>query len=235
MVTPHAAQRDLPGSHMCGWVGTKLPRVLPTLALSLLLAADQRVLPVQADLSAVAGLGERSAAGVALYVGVAAGPARPPWGTPFGGLGFEYVQQLGRVPFRASYGLQLRAGYAWSPEGNQPSLMPDVLVYVRLTPFVGSKVGFGDGQVGPGLQPESGPDGVFGFRAGIGLTSPWWTATFLFHRPFAGERGFLGDALNVFTTLLLIPVALLNHVELVAELVGLAGESTFTVRFGTGF
>lgn len=96
-------------------------------------------------------------------------------------------------------------------------------------------LGFGDGVVGPGLQAPSGPDGVFGFRAGLGVTAPWWTGTFLFHRPFDTERGFFGDFLNVFTTLLLIPVALLNHVELVAELVGRAGESTITLRFGTGF
>lgn len=220
---------------MCAGVGTTLPIVLTLAFLVLSGAADQRVMPFQADLSAVAGLGERSAAGLALYVGTAVGPARPPWGTPFGGIGFEFVQQLERVPFRASYGVQLRGGYAWSHEGNQPSLMPDVLVYVRLTPFVGSSVGFGDGQVGPGLQVPSGPDGVFGFRAGLGITSPWWTGTLLFHRPFENERGFFGEFLNVFTTLVLLPIALLNHVEVVAELVGRAGESTLTLRFGTGF
>jgi hypothetical protein len=205
------------------------------LALALLIiatSADQRVVPFQADLSGVAGLGEQSRAALALYAGTAIGPVRPPWGTPFGGIGFEFVQQLGRVPFRASYGVQLRGGYAWSHAGNQPTLMPDVFVYVRLTPFVGSNIGVGDGQI---VGPVSGPDGVFGFRAGIGVTSPWWTSTFLFHRPFEAERGFLGEFLNVFTTLLLIPVALLNHVELVAEFVRLAGESTLTLRFGTGF
>lgn len=221
---------------MCAGVSITLgPVLLPVLAMLVSGAVEQRVMPFQADLSAVAGLGERSAAGLALYVGAALGPVRPPWGTPFGGVGFEFVQQLGRVPFRASYGVQFRGGYAWGAAGNQAELMPDVYLYVRLTPFVGSSVGFGDGQIAPGLQAPPGPDGVFGFRAGIGVTSPWWTKTFLFQRPFEGERGFFGEFLNVFTTLLLLPVALLNHVELVAELVGLAGESTLTVRFGAGF
>lgn len=204
--------------------------LLPVLVMLVSGGQDQRVLPFQADLCAVAGLGDRSAAGVALYVGAALGPARPPWGTPFGGVGFEFVQQLGRVPFRASYGVQLRGGYAWSGAGNRPALMPDVYLYVRLTPFVGTSAGVGDGQASP-----SGREGVFGFRAGLGVTSSWWTKTLLFQRPFGGERGFLGDFLNVFTTLVLIPVALLNHVELVAELVGLEGESTLTLRLGSGF
>ncbi len=203
----------------------------------LVLAADgdKHLLPFQADLSAVAGLGERSAAGLALYVGVAAGPARPPWGAPFGGLGFEFVQAAGFSPFRASYGLQLRAGYAWSrADSKADSLMPDVLVFVRVTPFIGSSTGVGDGQLPPGFYGPM-PDGVLGVRVGIGLTSPWWTSVFLFHRPFGDERGFLGEAMNVFTTLLLAPIGLLNHLELVGELVALTGGSTMTIRFGCGF
>lgn len=208
---------------------------LLSLALTLDPPADQRVLPVQADLSAVAGLGERSAAGVAVYVGAAAGLART-WGMPFAGLGFEFVHATGFTPFRASYGVQLRAGYTWTHADARPrELMPDVMVYLRVTPFIGSNTGFGDGGLPAGVQYDRGPDGVPGVRVGLGLTAPWWTSKLLFHRPFADERGPLSQFLNVFTTLLLAPFALLNHVELVGELVTLPGASTLTVRFGCGF
>lgn len=200
-------------------------------------APTERVLfPFQADLSAVAGLGERSAAGLALYVGGAAGPSRSTSGTPFGGLGFEFVQAAGFLPFHASYGLQLRAGYAWSREDHLSAPMSDVLVFVRVTPFVGTSTGIGDGQAPPAGYVGPRPDGVLGVRVGLAVTSAWWTELFLFHRPFGGEeRGFLGDALNVFSTLLLAPIGLLNHLELVGEFVDLPGASTLTLRFGCGF
>lgn len=201
----------------------------------LALGADQRVLPVQADLSGVAGLGERSAAGFALYVGAAAGPARTT-GMPFGGLGFEFVHAAGFIPFRTSYGVQLRAGYAWTRADKRPTeLMPDVMVFVRVTPFIGSNSGFGDGQLPPGLQYARGPDGVLGLRLGVGVTAPWWTSTLLFHRPFAAEGGPFGDFVNVLTSLLLAPFALLDHLELVGELIDLPGASTITLRVGCGF
>jgi len=196
---------------------------------------DQRLLPVQADLTGIAGLGERSAAGVALYVGAAVGTARA-WGMPFGGMGFEFSQAVGFSPFRTSYGLQLRAGWAWTRDDPKPKeLMPDVMVFLRVTPFIGSSSGFGDAQLPPGVQYARGPDGLFGLRIGVGLTSPWWTSTLLFHRPFGSEHTHVGDLVNVFTTLLLAPFALINHVEVVGELVGLTGASTLTVRLGCGF
>jgi hypothetical protein len=182
---------------------------------------EQRVLPVQADLSAVAGLGERSAAGVAVYVGAAAGLART-WGNPFAGLGFELVHAAGFTPFRASYGVQFRAGYAWTRKDLRPKeLMPDV--------------GFGDLGLPAGVIYPRGPDGVRGVRVGLGLTAPWWTGTLLFHRLFADEKGGLGQFLNVAVTLLLAPFSLMNHLEVVGELVGLKDASTVTVRLGCGF
>ncbi|MFT3706837.1 MAG: hypothetical protein QM817_04140 [Archangium sp.] len=196
---------------------------------------EQHVLPVQANLSGVAGLGERSAAGFALYVGAAGGPARP-WGMPFGGLGFEFVHATGFTPFRTSYGAQFRAGWAWTREDKRArELMPDVMVFLRVTPFIGSNVGFGDGQLPPGIVYPKGPDGLLGVRIGIAVTAPWWTSTLLFHRPFAAEKGRFGELVNVLTTLLLAPFALLNHVELVGELIDLPGASTITLRLGCGF
>ncbi len=196
---------------------------------------EQRVLPVQADLSAVAGLGERSAAGVAVYVGAAAGLART-WGNPFAGLGFELVHAAGFTPFRASYGVQFRAGYAWTRKDLRPKeLMPDVMVFLRVTPFIGSNTGFGDLGLPAGVIYPRGPDGVRGVRVGLGLTAPWWTGTLLFHRLFADEKGGLGQFLNVAVTLLLAPFSLMNHLEVVGELVGLKDASTVTVRLGCGF
>jgi hypothetical protein len=196
---------------------------------------EHPLFPFQADLSAVAGLGERSAAGLALYVGAAAGPWRAGGGSPFGGLGFEFVQAASYSPFHASYGVQLRGGYAWSREGHDTP-MADLLVFARVTPFVGTSTGVGDSQFASTGYTGPHPDGIFGVRVGVGVTSAWWTELFLFHRPFGGEeRGFLGDALNVFTTLLLAPIGLLNHLELVGEIVELPGASTLTLRFGCGF
>ncbi|MBL8912567.1 MAG: hypothetical protein JNM17_17875 [Archangium sp.] len=197
--------------------------------------AEQRVLPVQADLSGVAGLGERSAAGFALYVGAAGGPARAS-GMPFGGIGFEFVHAVGFLPFRTSYGAQFRAGWAWAHDDKRGrELMPDVMVFLRVTPFVGSNVGFGDGGLPPGIQYAKGKDGVLGLRIGVAVTAPWWTSTLLFHRPFAAERGPFGELINVLSSLLLAPFALLNHVELVGELIDVPNASTITLRLGCGF
>ena len=193
-------------------------------------------MPFQMDLSVVAGLGDRSAAAVGLYLGVATGPARPPWGTPFGGLGLEFVQQLGTVPYRASWGVQVRGGYAWSSSAREDDLLPDLMVYGRLTPFWGTDVGFGDLATPPSPRPEPPPHtSVFGLRAGVGVTAPWWTKTLLFLHPFDAEHGFRGETLNVLSTLVLAPLALLNHVELVAELFASGDYTTLTLRFGTGF
>jgi hypothetical protein len=205
-------------------------------ALSQAPLAERRVLPFQLDLSLVAGLGQRSAAAFALYLGVATGPSRPPWGTPFGGLGLEYTQQLGTVPYRASWGVQLRGGYAWSSAAREEERLPDVTVFLRATPFFGSSVGIGDTASPP--MPSSDPPprtSVWGFRVGVGVTAPWWTKTLLFLRPFDERKGFGGETLNVLATLVLAPIALLNHLELVAELFADGQYSTLTLRFGTGF
>lgn len=220
------------------WVTSSSPVLALVLCTALAQAplAERRVMPFQMDLSVVAGLGERSAAAVGLYLGVATGPARPPWGTPFGGLGLEYVQQLGSVPYRASWGVQVRGGYAWSSNAREDDLLPDLLVFARLTPFWGTDVGFGDVAMPP--PPTNEPPtrtSVFGLRAGIGVTAPWWTRKLLFMRPFDKERGFSGETLNVLSTLVLAPLALLNHVELVAEVFANGDYSTLTLRFGTGF
>ena len=199
--------------------------------------AERRVLPFQMDLSFVAGLGERSAAAFALYLGLATGPSRPPWGTPFGGLGLEYVQQLGTVPYRASWGAQLRAGYAWSSgDDRDSSRLPDFMVFLRVTPFWGTAVGIGDAVAAPPSpdQPAS-ETSIFGLRAGVGFTAPWWTKTLLFLRPFSERHDFAGETLNVLATVVLIPIALLNHVEVVAELFPGGQYSTVTFRFGCGF
>jgi hypothetical protein len=76
---------------------------------------------------------------------------------------------------------------------------------------------------------------LFGLRLGLGVTIPWWTRKLLFLRPFADQRGFGGETLTVLATLLFAPVALLNHVELLAELFAQGDSSTLTLRFGTGF
>ncbi|MEW5739542.1 MAG: hypothetical protein AB1938_11485 [Myxococcota bacterium] len=205
-------------------------------ALSQAPLAERRIMPLQADLSLVAGLGARSAAAFAIYLGVATGPARPPWGTPFGGVGFEFVQQLGTVPYRASWGVQVRGGYAWSPSARDEDLLPDLLVFGRVTPFWGSDVGFGDVAAPPDPAPSPpSKTSVFGIRVGAGVTVPWWTRKLLFLRPFEERRGFGGETLNVLATLLLAPLALLNHVEVVAELFAQGDYSTITFRFGTGF
>jgi hypothetical protein len=98
-----------------------------------------------------------------------------------------------------------------------------------VTPFVGSSTGIAE------LGFGAGPEGVPGLRLGVGVTLPWWTKTLLFFRPFGDRRGFLGEGLNVVATLLLVPLALFNHIEVVGELVPLAGASTVTVRLGCGF
>lgn len=197
--------------------------------------AERRVMPLQTDVSLVAGLGARSAAAFALYLGVATGPARPPWGTPFGGVGLEFAQQLGTVPYRASWGVQVRGGYAWSSTANDDDLLPDVFLFARLTPFWGTDVGFGDvsGPPTPQDRPAS-RTSLFGLRLGVGVTAPWWTKTLLFLRPFRDERGFAGETLNVLATLVLLPLALLNHVEVVAEVFANGDYSTLTLRFGAG-
>jgi hypothetical protein len=198
--------------------------------------AERRILPLQMDLSFVAGLGQRSAAALALYLGVATGPARPPWGTPFGGVGFEFSQQLGTVPYRASWGVQVRGGYAWSSAARDEDVLPDVLVFGRVTPFWGTDVGVGDAARPPMLASDpAAKTSLFGLRLGLGVTIPWWTRKLLFLRPFADQRGFGGETLTVLATLLLAPVALLNHVELLAELFAQGDSSTLTLRFGTGF
>ncbi|GMU62952.1 MAG: hypothetical protein IT380_05180 [Myxococcales bacterium] len=197
--------------------------------------AERRIMPLQTDLSFVAGLGQRNAAAFALYLGIAVGPLRPPWGTPFGGVGFEFAQQLGTVPYRASWGVQVRGGYAWSFAARDDDVLPDVLVFGRVTPFWGTDVGFGDVASPPSPNEPASRTSLFGVRVGAGVTVPWWTKKLLFLRPFDEQRGFSGDTLNVLATLLLAPLALLNHLELVAELFAEAGYSTLTFRFGTGF
>jgi len=210
--------------------------VLLSVALSQASPSHARpMLPVQGDLSLTAGLGERSAAGVAAYLGFASGSLRPGANAPFGGIGFEYSQASSGLPFRASGGVQLRAGWAWSGDRRAAHLHPDVFLYARVTPFVGGSTGLGDGTPyprygAPAVEP------VIGVRVGVGLTAPWWTRTFLFQRPFEDERGFYGETLRVLSGVLLAPFALVNHGELVAEvLLNQPEASTLTLRVGTGF
>ncbi len=203
-------------------------------ALVLSQPSERRVLPVQADLSVQGALTSGSRAGGALYFGTAFGPVKPPWGTPFFGAGLEVVYSTSGEPYSLSYGAQLRAGYAWSREAEDAQtraheVMPDALVYARVTPFL-------TGDVSAQERSMTARTVLPGVRLGVGITAPWWTRQLLFSRPFANERGFLGQTLQVLSGLVFGPVALLNHAELMVELSPVrSGAVSVLVRLGTGF
>lgn len=191
----------------------------------------RRFVPIQADLSGVGSFGARSAAGVALYVGAAVGSARPPWGTPFGGVGFEIVYQLTPDPYRISYGVQLRAGYAWSAPVESGDVHPDVMLYARVTPFYSTTALTFAGEVPADLALNS-----FGLRGGVGVTVPGWTKFLLFGGLLPQTGGFGGETLRVLASLLLAPFAIVNHAELTVEVLTTSTPIwTFTFRIGAGF
>lgn len=191
----------------------------------------RRFMPLQADLSGVGAFGARSAAGVALYVGAAIGRARPPWGTPFGGLGFEVVYQLTPDPYRISYGLQLRAGYAWGAPAEGGDVHPDVMLYARVTPFYSTTALTLPNDVSADSALNS-----FGLRGGVGVTVPGWTRFLLFGGLLPQTGGFGGETLRVLGTILLAPFAIVNHAELTVEVLTAAPALwSFTFRVGAGF
>ena len=58
----------------------------------------------------------------------------------------------------------------------------------------------------------------------------------MFHDAFSNDRGFYGETMRVFTSLLLAPVGLLNHGDVSFELVGTTPLSAAVLfRVGAGF
>ncbi|MBI3181833.1 MAG: hypothetical protein HYZ28_06785 [Myxococcales bacterium] len=219
-----------------------MPRPIATWALLTSLwpcaaAADQALVPVQADLSVVGHFDAEPTSAVALFVGYARGRANPPFWTPFGTVGFELTYSGRPEPYRMSMGAQLRGGLAWGEDRGQAEVLPDLLLFTRLTPFVASTGGYGkleDKEVP--VNPPAPPQTFVGLRGGLGLTGLIWTRTFLSHGLYADERGFYGDTLRVLSTLLLLPLALMNHAELCAELLWARPLRTgLTFRVGAGF
>lgn len=191
----------------------------------------RRLVPFQADVSGVGAFGARSAAGIALYVGAAVGVARSPWGTPFGGAGFELVYQLTPDPYRVSYGAQLRAGYAWGAASESLDVPPNLLVYGRLTPFFSTTAITFANEASAERALNS-----FGLRAGLGVTVPAWTKLLLFGGVLPEVYGFAGETMRVLASLLLAPLAILNHAELTLEVLAARQPLwTFTFRLGSGF
>jgi hypothetical protein len=216
-------------------------RVLGALLLALLCSEEEepprhRITPIQGDLSVAFGpaTDDRSLTAGALYVGGALGWANDGKPSLFGGFGFEVTYTAAADPYRMSMGGQLRVGLAWAKHrGFTSDVSPDLLVYLRVTPF-------GGGLVATGTTPAGTPTSVsrvmFGVRAGVGLTALWGARLFFDHFPFFDVGGFGGDLLKVLSALLLFPIAMLNHAEVALEyamspqpLLGLM------IRLGAGF
>ncbi len=209
--------------------------MLMLLAVLLTAQPDARqLLPVQADLAVQGALTPESRAGAAVYVGGVLGLARPPWGSPFAGGGLEVVYSLSGDPYQLSYGLQFRAGYAWSSadqatDTGPREVLPDALVYLRVTPFLA-------GDVSAQQRALTHRTILPGVRVGLGLTAPWWSRLMMFSRPFATERGFAGETLKVLSALVFGPVALINHAELLLEVSPAQGPPVSAlIRVGSGF
>lgn len=219
----------------------------PLLALALAALADaplvrseeppRTLLPVQGDVAAVGMLGPGSAPALALYAGYTWGLAKPPWGVPYLSFGAEFVYGLGDTPYRTSLGLQLRGGYAWTSLGKDDELQEDLFLYARASLFFATIDGWGGDRTVPRSAELPGTRTSFaGARVGVGLTSPFWSRVFLRHGLLKDHTGFWPETAKVLATIVLLPVALLNHAELVLEAAD-TGHTwvSLTVRVGAGF
>ena len=199
---------------------------------------ERQLLLVQGDLSFVGNLGSQSMAGGALYVGLAYGKARPPAVLPFGGFGLEITYAAAPTPYRVSFGLQARGGFALisddTIEGRQPKegmIIPDLFVYARASLFA---AGTATMSPIPGMAPTT--SSFAGVRAGLGLTSTWWMRKFFGTGLFKEAGGFWNEALRVGVTVLLLPIVLLDHTEVMFEFADTRPIlTTVTFRVGAGF
>lgn len=190
--------------------------------------------PLQADLSVSFGIADKNPLAGALYVGGALGWAHEHRPAFFAGLGFELTYTAFADPYRISLGGQLRLGVAWARRhGRQSTALPDLLLFVRLTGFGGGNTGTTTNALGMTVMSST---TYFGVRAGLGLTSLWPARQFIEHDPLFDVDGLGGDVLRVLTTILLFPLALINHAEIAYELVLSPSPLNAVIfRVGAGF
>lgn len=219
------------------------------LTLALLLAAEPSKLkdapepeepksygitPVQGDLSVNFGIADRNPLAGAFFIGGALGWTNEGRPALFGALGVELTYTAFASPYRISLGAQVRVGLAWAKRrGYSTTAVPDLLVFLRLTPFGGGVSSSGTNAMGMLVTSTS---TYFGLRAGIGLTTLWPARTYFDNFPFFDVGGFPGELLKVLTTIVLFPLVLLNHGEIAFEYVLSPAPLTAVVfRVGAGF
>lgn len=193
------------------------------------------ITPVQGDLSASFGLIDpRGPFSGALYLGGALGFTSGDGPNVFFGGGVELVYTTGDDPYRISLGGQLRGGLVWARQrGYDRVAIPDLLLFVRVTPFGG---GSASRMTGPTGMVTTSSTTFFGVRAGFGVTALWPARTFIDNFPLVDVDGLAGEVLKVVTTLVLFPILLLNHAEVAFEYAFSAQPVTAVLlRVGTGF
>lgn len=201
----------------------------------LLLAVEHPITPIQGDLSASYAVGDRrNLLGGYLYVGGAAGWTDSESPCFFFGGGAELGYAAGEDPYRISLGAQLRAGIAFAKQrGFNTVAIPDLIVFARVTPF---GAGYATRFTNPMGMTTTSSVTFFGVRAGIGMTALWGARMFLDNFPFFDAEGFAGEAARVLTALVLFPLALVNHAEVLFEYAAAPREVTAVVfRLGAGF
>lgn len=193
------------------------------------------ITPVQGDLSASFGVGDpRGPFSGALYLGGALGWTTGDGPHLFFGGGVELVYTASDDPYRISLGGQLRGGLVWARQrGYDTVAIPDLLLFLRLTPFGG---GSSSRSTTPTGMVVTSSTTFFGIRAGVGVTALWPARAFIDNFPLFDVDGIAGEALKVITTLVVFPILLLNHAEVAFEYAMSPRPLTaLLLRVGTGF
>jgi len=192
------------------------------------------ITPVQLDLSVSFGIADRNPLAGALYVGGALGRTNGPGPRMFGGGGVELTYTAFSDPYRMSMGLQLRGGLVWARPGANPSnAIPDLLVFLRVTPFGGGVTSPVTNAMGMTMQVAR---AFFGVRAGIGVTALYPLRHLFDHFPLFELPGPGGQLLEVLSALVLFPLAALNHGEIAFEYAMSPLPLTAVIfRVGAGF
>ncbi|MBL8954147.1 MAG: hypothetical protein JNK82_25445 [Myxococcaceae bacterium] len=192
------------------------------------------ITPVQGDVSVSFGIADRDPLAGALYLGGALGWAGLSGPAMFGGGGVELTYTAFADPYRMSLGVQLRGGLVWArPGANPANAIPDLLVYVRVTPFGGGVTGPVTNAAGTTTMVSR---AFFGVRAGLGVTALWPVRELYDHFPLFEVEGVGGQVLEVLSALVLFPLAVLNHGEVAFEYVAAQAPLTAVIfRVGAGF
>ncbi len=209
------------------------------LALALLAAAEPApvevpITPVQGDVAVSFGIADRNPLAGALYVGGALGWLGASGPSVFGGLGVELTYTAFADPYQMSMGLQLRGGLVWArPGANAANAIPDVFVFVRVTPFGGGVSTPVTNAMGMTSQVAR---AFFGVRAGVGVTALWPVRELYDHFPLFDLNGAGGQLLEVLSAIVLFPLAVLNHGEVMFEYAMSPLPLTAVIfRVGAGF